>query len=269
MASVTATAGGSSAATVVVVAAETVAGSHVLTIDGYAKTKAALGVGESVESDRFRVGGHSWYIECYPCGEDEEAPGWVSVYLCPVAEPGFGHRRGQASPGAPPPPVRPCLCLEADHHGCSKDEEAVKVRLRFVLLDRAGDTLFGPRPRSKHVQTFSGTDDSWGVDRFVKITELESSLLEDDGADLFRIRCDVIVIKEAVVQPGGDLLHRRHLGLGNVLGRQEAGRDMLCSYIDEATAVTTLQLAHKRGCHKLKEACAKFLKDAPANVGLV
>ncbi|CAO2149801.1 unnamed protein product [Urochloa humidicola] len=44
--------------------------------------------------------------------------------------------------------------------------------------------------------------------------------------------------------------------------------DMLCSYIDAATAVTTLQLAHKHGCHGLKKACARFLKDVLTNAGL-
>jgi hypothetical protein len=46
-------------------ATETVAGSHVLTVDGYSKTRGAHAVGERIESRLFRVGGHSWWIVFY------------------------------------------------------------------------------------------------------------------------------------------------------------------------------------------------------------
>ncbi|CAL4983157.1 unnamed protein product [Urochloa decumbens] len=311
-------------------AAETVVGSHVLTIHGYSKTKEALGVGVSVESERFLVGGHSWYIECYPCGFDEEVAGWVSVFLC--------------------------------HDGAMDGE--VKVRHKFdLLLSHAGETLLAAR--SEHVLTFSSTYDSCGLGKFVKITELEESCLLSDDQDFFRIRCDVTVIREP--HPGddmrrqlGDLLANQEAGrdvtfevggeqftahrcvlaarstvfMAELFGgpgklQQNAANtshirvqgmepkvfkallhfiytdslpevdegddskvamaqgllaaadryglerlkmvcgDMLCSYIDADTAVTTLQLAHKHGCHGLKEACAKFLKDVLANVGQV
>ncbi|XP_039778522.1 BTB/POZ and MATH domain-containing protein 2-like [Panicum virgatum] len=50
-------------------------------------------------------------------------------------------------------------------------------------------------------------------------------------------------------------------------GLKSACSDMLGSRIDATTVVTTLQLAHKHGCHNLKEACTKFLKDVPGEVG--
>ncbi|CAL4982956.1 unnamed protein product [Urochloa decumbens] len=314
-------------------AAETVVGSHVLTIHGYSKTKEALGVGVSVESERFLVGGHSWYIECYPCGFDEEAAGWVSVFLC----------------------------LDHHHHGAAMDGE-VQARCKFVLLNHAGETFF-EAPLEHQVLTFCRASYAWGHD-IIKITELEELCLLKDCQDFVRIRCDVTVIREP--HPGDT-----HRDLGDLLANQEAGRDvtfevggeqftahrcvlaarstvfmaelfggpgklqqnaantshirvqgmepkvfkamlhfiytdslpevdegddskvamaqgllaaadryklerlkmvcgdMLCSYIDADTAVTTLQLAHKHGCHGLKEACAKFLKDVLANAGLV
>ena len=43
-------------------------------------------------------------------------------------------------------------------------------------------------------------------------------------------------------------------------GLKSACGDVLGSYIDATTAVTTLQLAHKHGCHNLEESCA----DAPS-----
>ncbi|CAL4986474.1 unnamed protein product [Urochloa decumbens] len=313
-------------------AAETVTGSHVLTIDGYSKTKPALGVGDTVESKRFLVGGHRWYIECYPCGQDEEAAGWVSVFLC----------------------------LDHHHHGAAMDGE-VQARCKFVLLNRAGETFF-EAPLEHQVLTFCRASYAWGHD-IIKITELEELCLLKDCQDFVRIRCDVTVIREP--HPGDT-----HRDLGDLLANQEAGRDvkfevggeqftahrcvlaarstvfmaelfggpgelnnaantslvridgmeprvfkallhfiytdsfsevdegddnkvamaqgllaaadryglerlkmvcgdMLCSYIDEATALTTLQLARKHGCHKLKEACTKFVNDVLADVGQV
>lgn len=114
-----------------VAATETVVGSHVLTIDGYTKTTAALAVGESIQSDLFRVGGHGWYVECYPCGQYEEGADWVSVFLC------------------------------LDHHQGGSSHEAVKASHKFVLLDRAGDAVLSAR--SRHVKTFSSDDGSWGA----------------------------------------------------------------------------------------------------------
>ncbi|CAO2149800.1 unnamed protein product [Urochloa humidicola] len=142
---------------------EPATGSHVLTIDGYSKTNAALSVGDYIESERFLVGGHSWYIECYPCGQDEEAAGWLSVYLS----------------------------LDHHHHGAMDGE--VKARSKFVLQNRAGEAFF--EAPSKKVMTFSSTDDSWGHD-IIKITELEELCLLKDDQDCFRIRCDVTVIRE-------------------------------------------------------------------------
>ena len=153
------------------VVGETVAGSHVLTIDGYAKTMEAVGVGGSVESGRFSVGGHSWYIECFPCSED------VSVFLC------------------------------LDHHGA--EVEAVTARYKFVLLDRAGEAFLSARSRQLQTftNTFSSTDDSWGVDEIIRSRQLQSSLLTDN--DYFRVRCDVAIVRAEAPQA------QPRLGLGD------------------------------------------------------
>ncbi|CAN6381829.1 unnamed protein product [Urochloa humidicola] len=60
---------------------ETIIGSYVFKIKSFSRTKD-LGIGDSIRSSPFRVGGHGWYIECYPCGDDEECDGWVTLYLC-------------------------------------------------------------------------------------------------------------------------------------------------------------------------------------------
>lgn len=52
------------------ISTENVSGSHVLTIDGYSKAKKALKIGEGLDSQLFQVGGHYWYMELYPNGEN-------------------------------------------------------------------------------------------------------------------------------------------------------------------------------------------------------
>ncbi|XP_021316857.1 uncharacterized protein LOC8068312 [Sorghum bicolor] len=47
--------------------------SHVLTIDGYSKTKKMFCPGDSIESEYFGVvGGHPWYIQLYPSRVKED-----------------------------------------------------------------------------------------------------------------------------------------------------------------------------------------------------
>ena len=78
-----AAAAGSSVTTVVT---ETLAGTRVLmTVDGYSKIKETLvdaGSG-SIKSERFRAGGHNWYIKHHPGydEDDEDDDYWVSAYL--------------------------------------------------------------------------------------------------------------------------------------------------------------------------------------------
>ena len=44
--------------------------------------------------------------------------------------------------------------------------------------------------------------------------------------------------------------------------------NMLCSYISDARmAITTLDLADKHGCPRLREACKKFLMHGPLQFG--
>jgi hypothetical protein len=62
-----ATSQATSSATTAAAIAETIVGSHMLKIDGFSATKD-LGVGKSIKSSTFNVGGHTWYIECYPNG---------------------------------------------------------------------------------------------------------------------------------------------------------------------------------------------------------
>ncbi|GJN04942.1 hypothetical protein PR202_ga22527 [Eleusine coracana subsp. coracana] len=68
------TGGDGAGSTAAMTTTETFAGFYVLRIDNFAGTKD-LGVGEKIVSSTFRVAGHSWRIECYPCGDVEDSTG--------------------------------------------------------------------------------------------------------------------------------------------------------------------------------------------------
>lgn len=70
------------------IVAETVAGSHVLAVKGYCRTKG-LGKGEFITSSIFRVGGCRWSIVYYPDGSGSKNTGWISVFLQLDKSPGI------------------------------------------------------------------------------------------------------------------------------------------------------------------------------------
>ena len=74
--------GGSSAApehSASTIAAEEVTGSHVLTVDGYTRTKKGLVAGQFFRSAAFAAGGHRWSISYYPVGTNEDDAREVAV----------------------------------------------------------------------------------------------------------------------------------------------------------------------------------------------
>ncbi|CAM0152520.1 unnamed protein product [Urochloa decumbens] len=95
-------------------------GLHVLmTVQGYSKLKEALDDDGGIESERFRFGGHSWYIEHDPASNEDE----VTVYIC----------------------------LD-DDDGCGGD---VTARYELSLLNRDGHIISS----TQSFYTFTGTDD--------------------------------------------------------------------------------------------------------------
>ncbi|XP_004980768.1 BTB/POZ and MATH domain-containing protein 1 [Setaria italica] len=143
------------------ISTETVTGSHVLKIKRYSKTKEVLGVGESIKSSVFTVGGHRWYIEFYPHGYNEEEDDCISFVLF------------------------------LDHP--DDDETSVKAKFWLILLDQAGEPVPG-YSAAMGLCTFSGAVPSYGCERFIVREELEAApYLKDDS---FSLRCDVTVFKE-------------------------------------------------------------------------
>ncbi|CAN6381827.1 unnamed protein product [Urochloa humidicola] len=182
--------GGSTSA----ITAETTTGWHELKVPGYTKTKG--GVGKGINSARFIVGGHSWYIRYYPDGNNDKSAGWISVYLY-LDEPVAG------------------------------GDSDVKARYKFSLIDDDGDG--NGEDLSSYTRTSSYSYWSAGSKRgyyqFIKGADLESSL-KGHG---FRIRCDVTVMKETCVDPTAATMSLTvppsdlHRDLGMLLDREVGG----------------------------------------------
>ncbi|RCV39104.1 hypothetical protein SETIT_8G196800v2 [Setaria italica] len=145
-----------SASSIVAAAAE---GSHVLTIDGYSRTKG-LGNGKFIKSGTFYVGGHRWFIKYYPDGEDYENSDWISIFLS------FD----------------------------SSDSTEVKARFGFSLLDHVGEPVPSYNNVSEGIRAFGSKNRSRGYPKFIKTKDLEESTYLKD--DRFRVRCDVTVLKD-------------------------------------------------------------------------
>ncbi|CAN6293486.1 unnamed protein product [Urochloa humidicola] len=60
---------------------ETVAGQHLLHIDGYSRTKEELPTGECINSLPFKVGDCSWHVKYYPNGRNPEYAEFISITL--------------------------------------------------------------------------------------------------------------------------------------------------------------------------------------------
>lgn len=58
-----------------------VTGTHLLRIRGYSTVEKVLPHGKSVESPKFRAGGHTWTLEYYPNGYKDAKDGCASVVL--------------------------------------------------------------------------------------------------------------------------------------------------------------------------------------------
>jgi speckle-type POZ protein len=175
---------------------DTETGSHVLTVDGYTRTKG-LGAGKSINSGTFTVGGHTWYIAYYPDGFSSNLKNkWISVFVY-LDEPSSLSNGGGG---------------------------VVKVRFDLNLLMRNGEPTDMYKKRSP-VLSFSGRGPHrWGFDQFIRKKELVF-LYDCVRNNSFQIRCDVTVIREnrvrvltsgQLVVPPVDL----HRHLGNLLENQ-------------------------------------------------
>ncbi|CAO2142449.1 unnamed protein product [Urochloa humidicola] len=159
--------GGSSS---ILSAAETASGHYEFKVDGYSRYKW-LANGESINSGKFRIGGHCWSIIYFPGCFGKENGDWI--------------------------------CFRLHQHPPAKgDDGEVTAEFTISLLDKKdGQPL--PLYTAGPVQCiFSSKQYSWSFDQFINREDLDS--LYHKG-DCFCIRCDVTVVletcEESVVPP--------------------------------------------------------------------
>uniref|UniRef100_A0A0E0MI73 BTB/POZ domain containing protein-like n=1 Tax=Oryza punctata TaxID=4537 RepID=A0A0E0MI73_ORYPU len=185
----------SSSAAAAAIVSETATGSITIKIARYSETKG-IGVGNSINSSKFHVGGHTWYIAYYPDGDREDNSDWVSVYL------------------------------NLDRPAAADADDVIKAKFMIRLLSGKHGTVVDEKLcPAKKFSFANGYFSSWGFPRFIKRKKLDSRLwscLTLDGQS-FCIRCDITMdIKSggrhprgtaatAVVVPPPDL--HRHLGV--------------------------------------------------------
>ncbi|EEC68500.1 hypothetical protein OsI_36760 [Oryza sativa Indica Group] len=138
--------------------------SHVLRVDGYSHLVGVLQPGEHVDSCVFDAGGHSWRLQLYPNGSNDQTHrSHIGVFL------------QLAAAGGHP----------------SDGDGRVRARPRFSLVDSAGDKPAAAPPSHNAGFHSFGHGDGWGFQSIISREELErSEYLRDD---CFAIQCDVDV----------------------------------------------------------------------------
>ncbi|KAI3888371.1 hypothetical protein MKW92_006687, partial [Papaver armeniacum] len=148
---------------------ETVKGSHEFKIQGYSVAKG-LGVGKSMTSGRFTVGGHDWVLVFYPHGRSESCKEYVSVYIKLVS----------------PTQV-------------TASYEIITASYEIKLLDQTGKGIHSLGTGPKSPIKCNKESCSWRHRRYMKISELEtSSFLKDD---CLSIHCTVETVQAHSVIP--------------------------------------------------------------------
>ncbi|XP_048551685.1 BTB/POZ and MATH domain-containing protein 1-like, partial [Triticum urartu] len=168
-------------------------GYHLLVVHDYSRTKKVTPTGDSISSRIFMVGGHGWYIDYFPNGENSGCADFVSLSLS---------------------------CFRAD------DKKPVEAKFVFTFVDQAEkqNPLY---LRQEEPCIFAGS--SWGSNRFITIDALEQSA--DLKDDCFTIRCDVMVCNnaEVVLPPNIMCQHFDHLlqtGVGADVEFEVAGETL-------------------------------------------
>ncbi|CAM0942780.1 unnamed protein product [Alopecurus aequalis] len=191
------------------IVADTASGYHLLTIDGYSRTKG-IPTGECVRSSPFTICGHRWSIDYYPNGIRSAVANYVSLVLI----------------------------LDEDV------EAAVKAQYDFCLAGEAEEPENVAALASASVERFPSRSVS-AYPMFIKRERLERSChLVDDS---FVIRCDIVVVHRyralddapaLVSLPPCDL--RRHFG---ELLKTEKGADVVFEVGGETVAAHRCVLA--------------------------
>lgn len=142
---------------------EVVRGTHEFRIPNFTSVQRSHGIGQSITSNIFKVGGYDWALNVYPSGnsvEGLESPGeYISVFLCLKTDPGTAR---------------------------------VKVSKRFRIDEPCGK-LSSNILSSETI--FSNVHKTWGFQKFITVKSAKSQYMGHDGS--LTIHCDIDVSKEA------------------------------------------------------------------------
>ncbi|KAJ3685059.1 hypothetical protein LUZ61_014223 [Rhynchospora tenuis] len=142
------------------VRAEAETGSHLFKVFGYSLTKG-IGIGNSICSDVFTIGGYSWLIKFYPDGETTEDKDFMSLFL-------------------------------------KLDTGATDVKAKFTCTIVQQNGVHSDICATSDVKIFSNTSKFWGWRKFVERSKFDSSkCLKNDA---FTIKCTITVLKGTLVQ---------------------------------------------------------------------
>ncbi|OAY76824.1 BTB/POZ and MATH domain-containing protein 2 [Ananas comosus] len=141
---------------------EKASGSHLFKIADYSLAKG-IGVGKSIRSAPFTVGGYDWILECFPDGDRNYKSDYIGIFLT----------------------------FQSD-----VDDINVQVHYTINLLDQTGASS----EALSNAYAFSKDNSSWGWDRFMRRADLEKSRYLKD--DCFTIYCAVTVAKAPRLQVG-------------------------------------------------------------------
>ncbi|XBH82009.1 hypothetical protein VPH35_107476 [Triticum aestivum] len=136
-------------------------GYHLLMVNGYSRTKEDTPVAVCISSGAFVVGGHAWFLEYFPNGEN---PNWADF-----------------------------ICLYVSLF--RQDDKPVDARFSFSFIDQVEEQMPMYIRATNQACRFADDDsDSWGTRKFLRKDALERSAhLKGDS---FTIRCDIMVCKD-------------------------------------------------------------------------
>lgn len=166
--------------------ADTVKGSHDLTIVGFSLAKG-MGVGNFLASETFSVGGYDWAIYFYPDGKNPEDNSlYVSVFVALVSE-----------------------------------GTDVRAKFELRLIDQSGKGRHKvhshfERSLERGPYTLKYHGSMWGYKRFYRRAQLESSDFVKD--DTLKICCTVGVVVSAIHGPALHYIHIPESNLGQQFG---------------------------------------------------
>ncbi|KAK3120546.1 hypothetical protein QOZ80_9AG0689750 [Eleusine coracana subsp. coracana] len=256
------------------ITAEIEKGSHVLTINGYSGTKG-LGVGKSIISSTFSVGGHSSCIgEMIMFTSKSPALG-VNQFIRRKNLESFYLKDDSFSIRCDVTVVKKIRAHATSLDSVTIPPSDLHLHLRDLLESKdGGDVTFevGGQLFDAHRYMLAARSLVFKAELFgpmkgdtasrIRIDDMEARVFQ---SMLYFIYTDSL----PEVEDSDKIVMAQHLLVAadryNLVRLKLICEDVLSSNIDKSIAASTLVLAEQHGCLGLKKACFKFLK-APGNL---